>query len=296
MFSFITDIFCQIDDFIKSYDNKNCKNILPKSERQRKKPCRLSLGEIATIEIFFHMSHYRTFKDYYNACVIPYMKEYFPDLVSYNRFLELKKYVIGYLFLFLQNNRGEETGTYFVDATKLAVCHNKRIYRHKVFKGLAERGKTSVGWFFGFKLHLVINQKGEVMSFMLTPGNTDDRKPLTRLFKKLLGYAFADKGYIGEQWIEKLKEIGIKLITSRRKSMKKARINPQEKYCLSKRGLIETVIDQLKNVLQIDHTRHRSFDNFIANTLSALTAYFFKPRKPTINTHIISNHTKIIKL
>lgn len=226
----------------------------------------------------------------------PIFKHIFPDLVSYNRFLELKQMIAPVIFLFLQHNHGQETGTYFVDATKLPVCHNKRIRRHKVFSGLAERGKTSVGWFYGFKLHLVINERGEIMSFMVTPGNIDDRKPLTGLFKKFIGTAFADKGYLGKEWLEKMQKMGIKLITSVRQNMKKPLMNKQEKHALSKRGLIETVIDQLKNTCHIDHTRHRSFNNFIVNTLSALAAYFFKPKKPSINLNLFGNHSQLLKI
>ena len=161
---------------------------------------------------------------------------------------------------------------------------------------MAQRGKSSVGWFYGFKWHLVINEYGEIMSFIITPGNVDDRKPLLHLFEKLTGKGFGDRGYIGKKWAEKLKEIGVQFMTSVKKNMKKCVITKQDKYALSKRGIVETVIDQLKNICQIQHSRHRSFDNFIINTLSALTAYFFKPRKPTVNLNTLDNHAKIIKI
>jgi hypothetical protein len=280
----IEEIFCTIDDDFKEILEGHEKRLLPNPDRQRQRACRLCFSEIATIMVLFHMSQYRTFKDYYHECVIKTMRGYFPSLVSYNRFVELQKTVIPYLIMFLQRHKGEETGIYFVDATKLPVCHNKRIFNHKVFKDIAKRGKTTTGWFFGFKLHIVINQKGELMSFFLTPGNVDDRKPLKSLFKKLCGLGFGDAGYVGKTWQESLGDMGLKFITTIKKNMTKPLLSKLEKLLLRKRGIIETVIDQLKNICQIDHTRHRSPDNFVANLVSGLAAYFFKPRKPKINT------------
>lgn len=289
----IEEIFCEIDDFFKEIMNELEQKMLRNSERKRRRECRLCLSEIGTIMVLFHMSQYRTFKDYYHECVIKTMRGYFPSLVSYNRFVELQKQVVPYLMLFLQQHRGEETGMYYVDATKLPVCHNKRIPSHKTFEGIAERGKTTTGWFFGFKLHLVINQKGEIMSFNLSPGNLDDRKALEKLFKNLQGLGFGDAGYVGKNWQEMLKNMGIKFITTVKKNMKKPSLLQLEKLLLRKRGLIETVIDQLKNICHIDHTRHRSPDNFLANLVSGLTAYFFKPRKPSIDTSQITSRLRL---
>ncbi|MGC0371934.1 MAG: hypothetical protein DGJ47_000635 [Rickettsiaceae bacterium] len=155
---------------------ENQKNLLPNKNRQRNRACRMSHSEIMTILVLFHMSHYRTFKDYYHECIIRYLKLYFPELVSYNKFTELKSHVVPLLALYMKNKSGARTGLYYIDSTSLKACINQRIYRHKTFKDIAARGKSSMGWFFGFKLHLVINHKGEIMSFCLTPGNVDDRK------------------------------------------------------------------------------------------------------------------------
>jgi hypothetical protein len=77
--------------------------------------------------------------------------------------------------------RGQQTGLAFVDSTPIAVCHNKRIGHHKTFAGLARRGKSTTGWCYGFKLHLVINDQGEVLAFCLIPGKVDDREPVPTL-------------------------------------------------------------------------------------------------------------------
>ena len=145
----------------------------------------MSLSEIMTIVILFHISHYRTFKDYYIDCIRRALIAYFPKAVSYNRFIELIESSLMPLTIFLHGITGKETGIYFADSTSLAVCHIKREKRHKVFKGIAGKGKNSMGWFFGLKLHLVINNEGELMSCRITAANVDDRSPLAKLMEKL---------------------------------------------------------------------------------------------------------------
>ena len=280
----IEEIFCEIDDFCNAIFAGETRRLLPNPERRRARESTLCLSEIMVIMILFHLSHYRTFKDYYEHCFIKTLRGYFPALVSYNRFVELQKQAVPYLFLYMQHRTGAQTGIYFVDATKLPVCHNKRIPAHKTFKDIAQRGKTTTCWFFGFKLHLVINHKGEIMAFHLTAGNVDDRKPLLKLFKHLKGMAFGDKGYIGAEWAKKLAEMGVNLCTTVKNNMKKQLLSKLEKLLLRKRGIIETVNDLLKNICHIDHTRHRSPDNFLANLFSGLIAYQLRPRKPKINT------------
>jgi len=210
------------------------------------------------------------------------MRSYFPNMVSYNRFVEIQASVAHALIVYMKCKAGKETGVYYVDSTPLAICHNKRIVRHKVFKDIARRGKTSMGWFFGSKLHLALNHQGEIMNFCITPGNVDDRKPLTQILKGLKGIACGDKGYLSAKKANELAQKGMMLITRVKKNMKKKILPCFQKYCLSKRGMIETVIDQLKNLYQIQHTRHRNPNNFIINLLAGLAAYTFKPNKITV--------------
>lgn len=200
----IVEIFCDIDDFCKEWFKESSPYLLPSPNRKRRRSCKMSASEIMTIVILFHLSHYRTFKDYYQDCIRQDMNDYFPDLVSYNRFTEIMSTILIPLTTYLYSRLGEKTGLYYVDSTPLEVCHNKRIYRHKTFEGIAERGKTSMGWFFGFKLHIVINHKGEIVSFCITKGNVDDRTPLEPLFKNLEGVAAGDKGYLSKEKTESL--------------------------------------------------------------------------------------------
>lgn len=284
----IVEIFCEIDDFCKQFKQWQNGRILPNPDRQRQRECNLAASEVMTIVVLFHLSHYRTFKDFYiDSILCGDLRMYFPRAVSYNRFVELQHSVIILLVAYLLAKQGEETGLYYVDSTPLKICNNRRIYRNKVFRGIAERGKHSMGWFFGFKLHLVINHKGELMSFCFTKGNVDDRKTLLFLFQKLKGIAAGDKGYICKKEAVVLESNGLKLITKVRKNMKEKALSILEKHLLSKRGIVETVIDQLKSLCQIEHTRHRSPLNFISNFTAALAAYVLRPRKPTVRLNLL---------
>jgi hypothetical protein len=208
---------------------------------------------------------------------------------SYSRFIRLIPEAFMPLLMFLRGMQGQKTGKYYIDSTKLPVCHNLRINAHKVFKDVAKRGKTSTGWFFGFKLHLVVNEKGELMNFRLTPGNVDDRKVVEGLAKNLNGWLFGDRGYMDKKLSKRLLEKGIELVTKVRKNMKDNILEPIKKYLLKKRNIIETIIDQLKNILTMDHTRHRSIINFQVHLLAGLLAYVFKPKKPSVSFHLL-NH------
>ena len=168
-------------------------------------------------------------------------------------------------------------------STPLRVCHNRRISRHKVFRHLAARGQCSLGWFYGFKLHLIVNEYGEVLAFTLTPGNVDDRKPVPQLAKGLFGKLFGDKGYLSQALFEQLWQQNLQLITALKAKMKNRLLPLMDKLLLRKRYIIETINDQLKNVSQIEHSRHRSPINFVVNLLAGLIAYTWQPKKPAIN-------------
>lgn len=278
----IIEIFCDIDDFYKDFSKNNSAHVLPNPNRRRCRKSQMSASEIMCILVLFHMSHYRTFKDFYFGCVMRDLKIFFPGLLSYNRFVEVQSSVLLPLMAYVLSKAGEKTNLYYLDSTTLKVCHNKRIYRNKVFKGIATRGKSSMGWFYGFKLHLVINHKGEIMAFCLTKGNVDDRVPVEKLTRNLQGLAAADKGYLSKKLEEDLQQNNLKFITKVRKNMKKKMRTAFEKFFLAHRSIVETVIEQLKSICQIEHSRHRSPMNFLVNLVSGLAAYSLKPRKPAL--------------
>lgn len=286
----ITEIFCSIDDF--------CHDFLPHWNRRllaggksRIKPARLCPSEVMTIQVLFHLSGVRTFKKFYTDYVCKQLRDLFPGLVSYNRFTELGGQMIVPLAIYLKSRAtGQCTGISFIDSTPLRVCHNRRIHSHKVFDGLAARGQCSIGWFYGFKLHLITSDSGHVVDFMLTGGNIDDRKPLQMkgFIDKLFGKLYGDKGYISKELFEGLFHQGIHLVTKLRKNMKTKLVTPiADAIMLRKRAICETIIDQLKNIFQIEHSRHRSPKNFLTNLFSALIAYNFTEKKPSLKTTFV---------
>jgi Transposase DDE domain len=194
----VEEIFCDIDDFCKYFLREQSGHILPNPSRRRDRESQMSLSEVATIIVLFQMSHYRTFKDYYEQCILHNMRSYFPRALSYTRFVSIQKSALCLLAAYLLSKNGKQTGLYYIDPTTLRVCHNKRIHKHKVFKNIAARSKSTMGWFYGFKLHLVVNHEGELMTFCLTKGNVDDRQVVPMLMKNLKGLPAGDKGYLGQ--------------------------------------------------------------------------------------------------
>ena len=283
----VTELFCMADDFCKFFDAMMEKYTLQSDKKRRyHRNSTMAKSEIMLIIILFHDSGYRCLKHFYLEKVCKHLRHLFPEVVSYNRFVELEKEVAIPLALFIKKVLlGKCTGISFIDSTPLRVCKNQRIHIHKVFKGIAKRGKCSMGWFFGFKLHLICNEKGELLNFMITPGDVDDRKPLEckAFIEFLYGKLVADKGYIGWNIFQRLFVDGIQIVTKLKSNMKGALMNVSDRLLLRKRAIIETVNDELKNIAQVEHSRHRSFDNFIVNILGAIAAYCMFPKKPCIN-------------
>lgn len=277
----ITTLFCSVDDFWKSFEIVWYKNHLS-YKSPRGPQCGLSMSEIMTIIILFHQSNYRNFKYFYLFLYENHKKE-FPKMPSYSRFVTLKKSVLVPLYAYLYKQKGIVTGISFIDSTVLRVCNTKRSNSNKVFKGIAKKGKSSMGWFFGFKLHLIINEKGEILSFQLTPGNVSDLSPVKNLAKGLWGKLFGDRGYISSNLFKDLLNQNLKLITRLKSNMKNKLMDLSEKIILRKRAIIESVNDQLKNISQIEHSRHRSPSNFLVNLLSGLIAYSHQKKKPSLN-------------
>ena len=276
-------LFCHVDDFCIRFEPQWETQLLTQGIKTRRREKQLSLSEIMTILVAFHQHHYRNFKHYYLAQVQVHWQQAFPGLPSYQRFVEWMPSTVLPLCVYLKHCFGECSGISFVDSTSLKVCHNRRIAQHRVFENLAARGKTSVDWFFGFKLHLVVNEYGELLNLQLTPGNIDDRKPVPDLLQSLFGKVFADRGYVSQKLATQLlKEFGIEFFAKPRRNMKNRLMRLTDKLLARKRSIIETIIDQLKNISQIEHSRHRSPVNFMINLLCGLIAYSHQPKKPSL--------------
>ena len=282
----IITLFCNIDDFFLAYEKWQATHCLLEttSQETRGRPRKLHHSEVMTLLIAFHQSGYRTFKHFYQRHVCVYWGAEFPHLVSYSRFVQLKKEVLTLLTVYLSANLGDCSGVSFVDSTRLRVCDNKRISAHRVFSETqVGRAKTAMGWFYGFKLHLIINDSGDLLDVALTPGNTDDRKPLRDCAEGLHGSLYGDKGYISKDLRETLRQQGVNLVYKVRKNMDPLPLSVADEVLLKKRLLIESVIKEMKTQTQLEHTRHRSFANFQVNVVSALIAYQLLETKPSLN-------------
>jgi hypothetical protein len=283
----LLELYCHIDDFWQEFEPKWHETLLTDSSQRRRRGV-MSMSEMMTIVVHFHQQRYRDFKTYYIEHVGKHLCSEFPNQISYNRFIQLMPRVLIGLCEYLRHCYGQCSGIGFIDSTALAVCHNRRISQHRVFNGVAQRGHTSVDWFFGFKLHLVVNDRGELLSCCVTPGNADDRRPVPKLVRHLWGKLFGDKGYLSKPLADQLMEDqALEFITKVRSNMKPRVMAAFDKFLLRKRAIVESIYDQLKNISQIEHTRHRSLVGFMVNILGGLIAYCHQPKKPSLNLEFI---------
>lgn len=288
----ITEIFCAVDEFCKLYEYETAKSALIDAfgKKRRNRKARLSDSEIITILLMYHFGSFRNFKHFYLIYICQSMRRDFPDVVSYNRFNELQGRVFFKMMFFCKLVAfGHCTGVSYADSTMIPVCHNVRRYMNKVFKGIAKDGKGTMGWCHGFKLHLVCNDRGEIITFCLTPANVDDRDlgVWKVLSKELYGKLFADRGYISQKLFDYLFPDGIQVITGLKGNMKNKLMPLWDKLELRKRYVIELINDQLKNKANLVHSRHRSINGFLINLVSAMGAYCFFDNKPdALDVHI----------
>ena len=284
----ITEFYVELDDFCNEFDTQLKENLAlgDLSVKRRNRKGKLSDSEMMSIYLLFHYGQFTNFKHFYIHYVCKHLTELFPDLISYVRFNARQERILLPLMLYLKyRGLGKSRGINYIDSTLLRVCHIKREKQHRVFKGVASKGKSTMGWFFGFKLHLIINDRGELLSFYLTKGNVDDRSidVMGTMTKDIFGKLFGDKGYISKALKELLFQDGIQLITKVRKNMKTQNLSDVDAILLRKRALVESVNDELKNICKVEHTRHRSIKGFLTNLIAGLTAYCFFPKKPSLN-------------
>lgn len=278
----LLELYCHVDDFVKAFMLEWNKHLLEAGKKKRHRVSRLSLSEIITLLVHFHQSSYRNFKSYYLLHVSQYLRAEFPNLLSYHRFVALVPTVFAPLCAYLQSQCVTSRGIGFIDSTPIIVCHPKRIHSHRVFKGIAEIGKTTKGWFYGFKLHVICDHRGELVACQITPGNVDDRAPVPAMADDLYGKLFGDKGYISKTLFDELFARGLQLITGIRANMKNKLMPLFDKLVLRKRSMIESINNQLKNVFQVEHTRHRSVINGFVNMIAALVAFTHHDSKPCL--------------
>lgn len=277
MLSRLVEIFCEVDDFCKRLERDLSAGQLGFGGGSRGPAAGLCESEIITILLILHRSGYKCLKSFYRGPFGEILKKYFPGMPCYERFVLLQKKAILPLSAFAFARSGRKSGIYYIDSTSLPVCRNQRIRRHKTFKGLAERGKTSMGWFFGLKLHLVFNHLHEIVAFRLTPGNVADVKPTDGLTQGLQGKLFGDKGYIGKKVAESLMRRGLALMTRARKNMKAPPMTMADKALLNKRNMAETIIGQIKEQSSLNVPKHRCPLNAFLHIVVAIVAYQLNP-------------------
>lgn len=271
-------LFCDVDDFCKGFEPQYKKTLIGDGAIKRDRKTMLTLSEIITILVSYHASGMSCFKYYYNYLQNERI-DLFGKLPHYDSYIRLIKRAFFALINLLQSIFGKVTEYTFIDSTPITVCKNTREKRHRVFKGLAAKGKTSTGWFFGFKLHTIFNEHREIIRISITPGNTDDRKPVPTLLKNIQTRLIGDKGYISKKLFNQLFENGVTLITKVKKNMKNVLMGIKDKLMLQKRKVIETIFSSIKSLGTFVHHRHRSPINAFAHLLAGLINYQFKADK-----------------
>lgn len=276
-------LFCLVDDFCKGFEPWYRKQLLKDGKSKRNRSGHLTLAEILTILIAYHQSGMACFK-YFYLRLFNFHLELFPRLVHYARFVKLIKRAFPALVCLLKSLQGEITEYLFIDSTPMAVCHNLREKKHKTFKGLAAKGKTSTGWFFGMKLHMIFNTKGEIARLTITPGNVNDRTPVSQMVKNITATLIGDKGYLSKKLFQELFEGGVTLITKIKKNMKNCLMKMGDKLMLLRRSFIETIFSSMKSLGVLIHHRHRCPINAFTHLFAGLINYQLRTDKPSLQT------------
>lgn len=275
-------LFCFVDDFCKGFEPWYKRQLIAGDfVKGRDRAGHLQLSEMLTILLAFPQSGMVCFK-YFYLYNRPFLKQLFPQLVHYARFVKLIKRAFPALICLFKSLEGKVTEYLFIDSTPMPVCHNLREKKHKVFKDVAAKGKTSTGWFYGMKLHFIINTNGEIVRLMITPGNVNDRVPVTDMVKGITAKLIGDKGYISQDLLQNLLKQGITLITKIKKNMKNHLMDITDKIMLMKRSFIETVFSSIKSLGILIHTRYRCPINAFCHILAGLISYQIRTDKPNL--------------
>ena len=272
-----TEIFCIVDDLFLAIEDFFPKSIpWMNKNTNRGRSSIWGPTEVVTLSILEFLNNSSEIKAFFRLAK-PQLEDVFKSWISYDRYVQLRNMYAPYaaVFLYWLMEPLKKAGVFFVDSTPLEVCHIRRASTHKVMVDFAKKSKTTKGWFFGLKLHLVINSKKEIVALHITPGNVDDREPLMKLFRNLKGMAVGDAGYLSKKWLKFFKKLGLHFFTGVRKNMKKVITGPQH-LLLKSRQHIESVFSILKTRYKIVRSLPRSVMGHMANYLYGLLAYCLK--------------------
>lgn len=277
------NLYCNVDDFCKGFEPwyKN-QLVCDSGTKSRIRKSQLKLSEILTILLSYHESGMSCFK-YYYLNLNQSGKDLFPGLVHYSRFCRLAKRSFPALVCMLKSMMGEASEYLFIDSTPVTVCHNLREKRHRTFKGLAAKGRTSTGFFFGFKLHMIFNTNGQIVRLVITKGNVDDRTPVRGMMKGIKAKLIGDKGYLSQSLFDDLFKNGSTLITKLKRNMKNKLMPLQDKLMLLKRSFVESIFSSIKACCSFVHHRHRSVLGGFSHIISGLISYQIRDDKPSLS-------------
>lgn len=274
-------IYCFMDEFLKGtligikYAIER-----PGKDRPPLKKHNLGLAELASLAIFRFFTGHKNWKDFYQH-VKTYHQRDFPRLPDYKNFLEAinKLSVLAILmlqgFMNIFNKITGENGLKFTDSTKLAVCQIKREFSHKVCKGLASKSKSTMGWFYGFRLHIICNELMQILKLKITTGIGDERKILETMWSDIFGMIIADAGYVSKKLEKKALSLGKFFLTGTRANMRKI-MTEAEHQLLKLRQLAETVFSVLKLRMGLETSLPRSPLGYFAHYIWCITAYQLK--------------------
>jgi hypothetical protein len=165
----LTEVFCAVDDFCQAFEAQWKPYLLDSGATPRGPKPGLAVSAISTLLLVWHSSRFKYLKNFYHGFAAPFLRQCFPGMPGYEQFVTVQQRAFVPLIFFLLSRLGNTSGIYYIDRTSLPVCDNHRIHRHQTCAGLAARGNTSMGWFLGFKLHLVFNHLNQIVACKLTP-------------------------------------------------------------------------------------------------------------------------------
>ena len=284
-----TELFCVIDDFFLKFEATYWKFLKECNHCLRIRTAQLSISEIIFIAIWYKCSHFNNFKAFFSSLKQD-KSHLFKSLPCYQRMIYLvNTHQLALHALHFAVMKDHQSSYLWIDSTTLPVCKNQRIQRHKSISSIATRGKSSMGWFFGCKLHLLMNQSGGIVNTVLSNGHTADIKMVEQLVKGMTAKLYADRGYISQELKSRLRVQGVDLITYHRKNMKSIQLLKADEYHLKQRNKIETLFSLLKGTYNLVTTRARSVAGYLAGIYASLCAYqICHQNKPMIRIMEIS--------
>jgi len=269
---FIIKLYCILDDLHRLLEGR----LLGRKDGRRSV---LSDSACMTLAILRWKSGSLSWKSFYRE-VLPWYRRYFPNLPDYQNFIahihRITPLITRLIPLLLQVAKSQgEHRIYFIDSTPIPVCGTKRIEDNRTAGGLASRGKHSLGWFYGFKLHAVCDTEGRLVALTVTTGSTHDSIPVVDLVRELSGVLVGDAAYVGEELRKELQEMGVYLQAAPRKNMNKMMTKLQG-FLFRQRQAIERVFASLKYRFHLDLSLARSVSGMLALITTALCFYQLK--------------------